>query len=160
MMEVDTNKKSKHFGHDQLVAQSVKVTINNVDRVVDLSSLVVDHLRRLCKNLGMTHTGSLSKFEIRESIATYFQGMENLEESGITPTTVASRRTSTILCLVNVIFSKQFIEDLLKVNDAKSQQDHETFNTHKDFWIRATIAHNSCADSNNDVTLSPPPHEH
>ena len=107
----------------------------------------------------MTHTGSLSKFEIRKSIATYFQGMENLEESGITPTNNASRRTSTILRLVNVIFSEQFIEDLLKVNDAKSRQDHETFNTHKDFWIRATIAHNSCIDSNNDVALSPPPRE-
>ena len=159
VMEVDTNKKSKHFGHDQLVAQSVKVTINDVERVVDLNSLVVDHLRRLCKNLGMTHTGSHSKFEIRKSIATYFQGMENLEQSGITPTTVASRRTSTILRLINVIFSEQFIEDLLKVNDAKSRQDHETFNTHKDFWIRATIAHNSCVDSNNDVALSPPRRE-
>ncbi len=155
-MEVDTNKKSKHFGNDQLVAQSVKVTINNVDRVVDLNSLVVDHLRRLCKNLGVTHTGSLSKFEIRKAIASFFQGMENLEQSGITPTTVASRRTSTILRLVNVIFSNQFIEDLLKVNDAKSRQDHETFKTYKDFWIRATIAHNSCVDNDNDVAVSPP----
>jgi hypothetical protein len=73
-MDVDTNKKSKHFGNDQLVAQSVKVTINNVDRVVDLKSLVVDHLRRLCKNLGMTHTGSLSKFEIRKAIASFSEG--------------------------------------------------------------------------------------
>jgi hypothetical protein len=80
-----------------------------------------------------------------------------VEQSGITPTTVASRRTSTILrLLVNVIFSSQFIEDLLKVNDAKSRQDYETFRTYKDFWIRATIAHNSCVDNDNDVAVSPP----
>jgi hypothetical protein len=43
-----------------------------------------------------------------------------MEESGVTPTTVASRRRSTVLFLVNVIFSKRFIDDLLKENDAKS----------------------------------------
>ena len=155
-MEVDTNKKSKTFGEDQLVAQSVTVRINHVDRVVDLNSLVVDHLRRLCKNLGVTHMGSLSKFEIRKAIARYFQGLNTMEQSGVTPTTVASRRTSTILRLVNVIFSERFIEDLLKVNDAKLRQDHETFRTNKDFWIRAAIAHNSCVDSDNDIVVSPP----
>jgi hypothetical protein len=110
-MEVDTNKKSKHFGLDQLVAQSVTVQINHVDRVVELNTLILDHLRRLCKNLGMRHVGSLSKFEIRKSIATYFNSMDNLEKSGVSPTTVASRRTSTILRLVNVIFGERFIED-------------------------------------------------
>jgi hypothetical protein len=155
-MEIDTNKKSKHFGLDQLVAQSVTVRINHIDRVVELNTLVLDHLRRLCKNLGMRHVGSLSKFEIRKSIATYFDGMDNMEKNGISPTTVASRRTSTILRLVNVIFGERFIEDFLKVNNAKSRQDHETFRTHKDFWMRATIAHNSCIESENDIVVSPP----
>ena len=43
-MEVDTNKKRKTFGVDQLVAQLVTVRINDEDRVVDLNSLVVNHL--------------------------------------------------------------------------------------------------------------------
>jgi hypothetical protein len=51
-MEVDTNKKSKQFGNDQLVAQSVRVIINNVDRVVDLNRVIVYHLFRLCKKFG------------------------------------------------------------------------------------------------------------
>ena len=120
-----------------------------------MNTLVLDHLRRLCKNLGIRHVGSLSKFEIRKSIATYFDGMDNMEKNGISPTTVASRRTSTILRLVNVIFGEQFIEDFLNVNNAKSRQDHETCRTHKDFWMRATIAHNSCIESENDVVVSP-----
>jgi hypothetical protein len=134
----------------------VKVTINNIDRVVDLNSLLVDHLCRLCKNLGMTHTGSLSKFEIRKAIASFFRGMENVEQSGSTLTTVALQRNSTILRLINVLFSSQLIEDLLKVNDAKSRQDCGTFKTYKDFWIRATIAYNSCVDNDNNVAVSPP----
>jgi hypothetical protein len=81
--------------------------------------------------------------------------MDNMEKNGISPTTVASRRTSTILRLVNVIFGEQFIEDFLNVNNAKSRQDHETCRTHKDFWMRATIAHNSCIESENDVVVSP-----
>ena len=96
-MEVDTNKKSKHFGPDQLVAQSVTVQINHIDGIVGLNTLVLDHLRRLSKNLGMRHAGSLSKFEIRKSIAAYFNGMDNLEKNCILPTTVKSRRTSPIL---------------------------------------------------------------
>jgi hypothetical protein len=68
-MDVDTNKKEKTFGVDQLVAQLVTVRINHEDRVVDLNSLVVNHLRRLCKKLRVIHMGSLSKFEIRKAFA-------------------------------------------------------------------------------------------
>jgi hypothetical protein len=94
----------------------VTVRINHVNRVVELNTLVLDHLRRLCKNLGIRHVGSLSKFEIRKSIATYFDGMDNMEKNGISPTTVASRRTNTILRLVNIIFGEHFIEDFLNIN--------------------------------------------
>lgn len=138
----------------------MKVNINKVVRVVDLNSLVLDRLCLLCKNLGITYTCSLSKFEILKVIASVFQGMENLEQSGITLTTVASRsqyNLSPSTCS-NVEFCNQFIKDLFKVNDAKSRQDHETFKTCKDFWIQATIAHNSCCvDNDNDVAARPPP---
>lgn len=104
--------KSKHFGLDQLVAQSVAVQINHVDRVVELNTLVLDHLRQLCKNLGMRHVGLLSKFKIQKSIAVCFDSMDNTETNGISPATIASsRRASTFLRLVNVTFGEQFIED-------------------------------------------------
>ena len=48
-----------------------------------------------------------------------------------------------------MVFSDSFVNDLKTVNDKKSQHDHETGNTHKHFWIHATLAYNNQQD--NDV---------
>jgi hypothetical protein len=64
-LEVDSNPKSKRYNQELLVAQSVKVTTNGVERIVDLTGLVLDHLRRLAKNLGVMNCGSLNKYDIR-----------------------------------------------------------------------------------------------
>jgi hypothetical protein len=71
-LEVDTNQKSKNYhGQENLVAQTVKVTVNFCDIIVNLKVLTVSHLRQLCKNLGIMNCGSLSKYKIRRAIATY-----------------------------------------------------------------------------------------
>lgn len=142
-LEVDSNPKSKRYNQELLVAQTVKVTINGVERMVDLAGLVLDHLRRLAKNLGVLNCGSLNKYDIRQAIASYFTYQESLEEKGLVASSNASRITNTVCRAVNVIFSEQFIEEFKTVNDRKSRRDHETMNTNKDFWIRATVAHNS-----------------
>jgi hypothetical protein len=99
--------------------------------------------------------GSLSKYEIRRAIATYFSYQERLEKNGMLPSSAASCMTSTVCCAVNIIFSKHFIEDCKQVNDRKTRRDHETSNLNRDFWIRASIAHNSCIDGRNEVANSP-----
>jgi hypothetical protein len=63
--------------------------------------------------------------------------------------------TSTVCRAVNIIFSEHFIEDFKQVNDRKTRRDHETSNLNRDFWIRASIAHNSCIDGTNKVKSSP-----
>lgn len=122
---------------------------------MNLTTLTVSHLRQLCKNLGIMNCGSLSKYEIRRAIATYFSYQERLEKNGMLPSSAASRMTSTVCRAVNVIFSEHFIEDFKQVNDRKTRRDHETSNLNRDFWIRASIAHNSCIDGSNEVTSSP-----
>ena len=134
-LEVDSNPKSKRYNQELLVAQSVNVTINGIERIVDLNGLVLDHLRRLAKNLGVVNTGSLNKFDIWQAIASYFTYQESLEAKGLVASSNASRMTSTVCRAVNVIFSEQFIEDFTTVNDRKSRRDHEIRNTNKDFWI-------------------------
>jgi hypothetical protein len=151
----DTNRKSKNYGQENLVAQTVKVTVNFRDIIVNLKVLTVSHLRQLCKNLGIMNCGSLSKYEIRRARATYFSYQERLEKNGMLPSSAASRMTSTVCCAVNIIFSEQFIEDFKQVNDRKTRRDHETSNLNRDFWICASIAHNSCIDGRNEVTTSP-----
>ena len=92
--------------------------------------------------------GSLNKYDIRQAIASYFTYQESLEEKGLVTSSNASQITSTVCRAVNVIFScEQFIEEFQSVNDCKSRRDHDTRNTNKDFWIRATVAHNSIGSS-------------
>ena len=69
-----------------------------------------------------------------------------LSNFGLSPTAWANQTTANVCRAVNVIFSDQFIEDLKKVNDRKSQADHESRNTHKHFWIRAVMAYNNRLD--------------
>ena len=154
-LEVDSNRKSKNYVQENLVAQTVTVTLNFKEIVANLTVLTVSHLRQLCKNLGIMNCGSLSKYEIRRAIATYFSYQERLEKNGMLPSSTASRMTSTVCCAVNIIFSENFIEDFKQVNDRKTRRDHETSNLNRDFWIRASIAHNSCIDGRNEVANSP-----
>jgi hypothetical protein len=160
LLEIDSNPKSKSFGKEFLTAQAVRLppsSPNEPEVVFDLKTLTVDHLRKLCTNIGIVNCGSHNKFNCRKAIATYFRYQQALESSGLKPTTHASRVTSTICRAVNVVFSAEFIEDFKTVNDRKSRQDHETQNTHKAFWIwLPALAHNACFDCETLVSSAPP----
>ena len=45
-----------------------------------------------------------------------------------------------------MVFSDSFVNSLKTINDKKSRYDHETGNTHKHFWIHATLAYNNQQD--------------
>jgi hypothetical protein len=105
-------------------------------------------------SLGIPNTGSLSKFNCRcKAIATYFRYQESLANIGIRPTSHAARITSTVCRAVNVVFSADFIEDFKTLNDRKAQKDHETKNTCKGFWIRASAAHNACMETDAEIVV-------
>ena len=154
-LELDPNPRSKTFGSECLVARTVTVNIDNGEEVVvDLKSLIVDHLRQLCRNVGVVNVGSVNKFDCRKGLATFIKYQDELERKGITTTSTASRLTSTICRAVNVVFSEQFVNDFFSVNDIHSRRDHETKKTHKSFWINAALAHNSCFESDcSDVNV-------
>ena len=88
---------------------------------------------------------------MQEGYCLHFGVIDHLESKGLAPTCESARTTSTICRAVNVVFSKDFLPDLLTVNDRKNRTDHESNNTHKEFWIRATDAHNSVPDPNMDL---------
>jgi uncharacterized membrane protein YgcG len=126
-----------------------------VPMVFDLCSVSVDHLRKLCANLGILNAGSLSKFNCRKAIAICFRKNQEEEESSsssrattidIQPTTAtttfsphaasssSSRVTSSVCRAVNVVFSADFVKEfqmmmMMMMNNQKlpqQQQDHET----------------------------------
>jgi hypothetical protein len=45
------------------------------------------------------------------------------------------------------------IEDFKTLNDRKARKDHETKNTCKGFWIRASAAHNACMETNTEIVV-------
>jgi hypothetical protein len=76
----------------------------------------------------------------------YFCYQEVMTKNGRIPSTHHARLTSTICREVDVVFSDEFIEDFKKANDRKLQKDHQTSNTNKAFWMRATLAHTQIMD--------------
>ena len=68
-LELDPNPKSKYFGSECLVAQTVTVKDDDTGEEIlyDLKPLVLDHLCQLCRNVGVCNTGSMNKFELRSS---------------------------------------------------------------------------------------------
>jgi hypothetical protein len=154
-LELDPNPRSKTFGAEFLVAQTVTVKVDGRDVPFQLKSMIVDHLRQLCKNVGVINCGSYNKFDCRKNLATFFAYQDELERKGLTATSTASRLTSTICRAVNVVFSEQFVDDFFSVNDRMARREHETKKTNKSFWITATLAHNSCIESDLDVEHLP-----
>ena len=146
-LEIDPNHKSKGFGKEFMAAQSVCVPPASAGEppvVYNLKQLLVEHIRKLCSNLGITNCGSQNNFNCRKAIASYFRYEDALHGTGMKPTSHASVLTSTVCRAINVVFSDEFIEDFKTVNDRKTRKDHETKNTNKAFWIRAAMAYNSC----------------
>ncbi|KAI2489793.1 hypothetical protein MHU86_24787 [Fragilaria crotonensis] len=130
-----------------MAAQSVCIQPASADDppvVYNLKLLIVEHIRKLCSNVGITNCGSQNNFNCRKAIAAYFRYEDALDANGLKPTSHASRLTSTICRAINVVFSEEFIEDFKTVNDGKARKDHESKNTSKAFWIRAIKAYNSC----------------
>jgi hypothetical protein len=154
-LELDPNPKSKYFGSECLVAQTVTVKDDDTGEEIlyDLKPLVLDHLRQLCRNVGVCNAGSMNKFELRKALAAFINYQNELDRKGISATSTASRLTSTICRAVNVVFSENFVKDFMSINDRHSRQSHETHKTYKGFWINAALAHNSCFANSTEIEM-------
>jgi hypothetical protein len=129
------------------VAKTIKIDDNLSFEINDLS---IDQIRVLCKKIGMRYCGNRPKLECRILIADHFKFHDTIAHHNLKPTWYASKVTSSICRVVNVVFSESFVEDFKKVNDRKSRQDHETARTYKSFWNKTTKAFNSCIDNDNN----------
>jgi hypothetical protein len=152
VLEIDSNSKSKGFGKEFLTAQSVRLQPTSADQpevIFDLKSLTVEQSQKLCANLGIVNCGSQNKFNCQKAIARYFRYQDALDVNGSMKQTLhATRLASTIYRAVNVVFGAEFSEKFKTVNKRKLRKDHETQNTYKVFWIRATLAYNLCVACN------------
>ena len=143
--ELDPHSKSKTYGKLMRVVSRVKVIEQNNDDIV-LDHLTTDQVHLFARNIGVPNLGSKNKFVCHLAMASHFEFQHQLSSFGLSPTAQANQTTANVCRAVNVIFSDQFIEDLKKVNDRKSQTDHESGNTHKHFWVWAAMAYNNRQD--------------
>jgi hypothetical protein len=93
-LEIDSRKQSSTYQSEFLVAKSVQVPSNDPGeefKIVDLNSLVVDHLRLLCKNIGITNFGSKNKFECRKMLADFLDYQKRLDAYGLHPASNAAK---------------------------------------------------------------------
>ena len=116
------------------------------ETAIVLDQLTTDQVHLFARNIGVPNLGSKNKFACCLAIVLHFEFQQQLSNFGLSPTVWANQTTANACRAVNVIFSKQFIKDLKKVNDRKSRADHESGNTHKHFWIRAVMAYNNRLD--------------
>lgn len=151
--EADPNPKSETYGTLFTTLQEVKSKAEGTtpQEVWEAHKFTVDQLRQLCKRIGVTGTGSLNKYAIRRSIAVYLAYLQKLKDQGLTQVSHDKRMTATICRAVNVVFSESFVHSFQTVNDAKARIDHETSNTHKNFWASAAIAHNDFSLTTQDL---------
>ena len=111
-----------------------------------LDHLTTDQVCLFARNIGVPDLGLKNMFVCHLAIASHFEFQHQLSSLCLSLTARANQTTANVCRTVNVIFSEQLIEDLKKVNDRKSQADHESGNTHKHFWIRAAMAYNNRLD--------------
>ena len=130
--ELNPHSKSKTYGKSMHVVSRVKRIKRNDNNVV-LDQLTTDQVCLVARNIGVPNLGSKTKFICHLTMASHFEFQHQLSIFGLSPTARANQTTANICRAVNVIFSNQFIEELKKVNDKKSQADHKSGNTHRHF---------------------------
>ena len=103
-IEIDPNQKSKGFGKEFMAAQSVCIQPASADEhpvVYNLKQLLVEHVRKLCSNLGITsNCGLQNNFNCRKAIATYFRYEDALDVTGMKPTSHASASNAHKHCML------------------------------------------------------------
>ena len=111
----------------------------------EMEGLTLDQLRRLCRNVGCSFIHKCNKFQCRKALWILANHQEQRERDGKQISTASERTSNNIIRLTNVLFSSNFEESFLAVNDIKNRKEHETRMLPKDFW-------NDVADALNVVS--------
>jgi hypothetical protein len=146
------------YGGEVEVAYTVSLDDNNGGPTMELDKLTSDQLRMLCKNVGVNYVNTKSKFACRKALAILANHQTERESMGVPLSTVAERASSNIVRLVNIIFSSNFYENFIKLNDIKNHEDHEAKLLPEDFWNDVAEAMNGDAaddDSALKTVMSP-----
>lgn len=121
-----------------------------------------DQLCTLCKNVGVRYVNR-TKFGCRKALWIEANEQETREKDGLRIATASERASSNTIRLVNVLFSNNFYDSFIKLNDVKNRTDHETGGMPSDFWwsdVAEAINGDSSDDPSPLQTIIPPGNPH
>ena len=133
------------------VMVAYEVGLNGEEGVIDLTKLTLDQLRKFSKNVGVQYVNNCSKFQCRKALWVLAKYQEQRERSGAS-IAVSDKTTNNIIRLTNIIFSHEFLDFFLELNDAKGRVNHETGDMPKNFWEDVSDAMNG-SDDDDDIAL-------
>lgn len=123
------------------LAQYIEIDGKRIDLNIK-KDLVVDQMRKLCRNVGCKGTHSASHVKCQKALATLKTYNDALREKGVHAGMVEARALNGLLKAVNVVFSTDFYDRFLNVNGPRDRSDHETHNMPSDFWKDAADHYN------------------
>ena len=119
--------------------------------------LTLDQLRRFCRMVGCPCAHNCNKYQCRKALAILANHQDRRERDGEKFSTVSERATNNIVRLTNILFSNNFLDSFLALNDIKNREDHETRKLPNDFWNEVSEAMNGAVEDDHsplDLVIS------
>ena len=143
--EIDDKKKfdSNDEVNEQLIpAPAIVATSIRLGE----ETYILDHfnnaqLRELARNIGLTSSSSLTKFQCRKSIAMLAENRKKERNNQVEYVSNTQKSLNSLCRAINIVFSPLF--RFCSLNDKKDRTDHEMKRTVSSFW-------SDCHDLYND----------
>ena len=125
---------------------------------LELNVLTIDQMRKLCRNVGVSYVNKCNKFQCRKALWVLAEYQEKRYNDGRVMATTTEKMTNNIIRLTNIVFSNEFYDSFIKLNDNKNRTDHERHALPKHFWNDVAEAMNGAADDDSTAidVISPP----
>jgi hypothetical protein len=119
----------------------------------ELNGLTIDQIRKLCRNVGVSYVNKCTKFQCRKALWVLAKFQEQRNHDGGVVVTASEKMTNNLIRLTNIIFSHEFFDSFIKLNDIKTRTNHERNDMPRHFWDEVTESFNSAADDDSTAVL-------
>lgn len=100
-----------------MVAYAMDLEEGGDNTAFELNALTIDQMRKLCRNVGVSYVNKCTKFQCRRALWILARYQENRNRDGRAIPTSSEKTTNNIIRLTNIIFSHEFYDDFIKLND-------------------------------------------
>lgn len=146
-LETDTSEK----GEVMVAYEAVFDEEGDIVETYDLNKLTLDHLRILCKKVGVQYVNKCSKFQCRKALWVLANYQNQRIRDGASFSTSADRTSTNIIRITNVLFHHNFFDSFLALNDIKNRLEHETGGLPKNFWCDVADAYNGASEDDDSA---------